>query len=55
MTSGFHVVTRGFMDAQTHTSLSNPTPLTPGKAHRITWSMLPQDYDFKTGTRGVWC
>jgi X-Pro dipeptidyl-peptidase len=39
------------MDAQNHKSLSHPTPLTPGKSYQITWSMLPQDYEFKAGHR----
>ena len=39
------------MDAQNHRSLSQPTPLTPGKSYQITWSMLPQDYEFKAGHR----
>jgi X-Pro dipeptidyl-peptidase len=51
VTSGFEVVTRGIMDAQNHESLSNPTPLIPGKSYQITWSMLPQDYEFKSGHR----
>ncbi|MFI6595522.1 CocE/NonD family hydrolase [Nonomuraea sp. NPDC050536] len=50
-TSGFNVVTRGILDAQNHTSLSRSTPLTPGKPYRITWKMLPQDYEFKAGHR----
>ncbi|EGD43875.1 putative Xaa-Pro dipeptidyl-peptidase [Nocardioidaceae bacterium Broad-1] len=49
--SHFQVVTRGFMDAQNRASLSDPTPLTPGKAYQITWKMLPQDYEFKAGHR----
>ncbi|MEU7897325.1 CocE/NonD family hydrolase [Nonomuraea sp. NPDC049152] len=51
VTSGFHVVTRGIIDAQNHRSLSRQTPLTPGKPYRITWNMLPQDYEFKAGHR----
>jgi len=51
VTSDFNVVTQGMMDAQNHRSLSNPTPLTPGKADQITWSLLPQDYEFKAGHR----
>ncbi|WP_327587156.1 Xaa-Pro dipeptidyl-peptidase [Nonomuraea sp. NBC_00507] len=51
VTSGFQVVTRGIMDAQNHKSLSHPAPLTPGKPYQITWSMLPQDYEFKAGHR----
>ncbi|MGN9783510.1 CocE/NonD family hydrolase [Nonomuraea sp. ZG12] len=51
VTSGFQVVARGIMDAQNHRSLSHPTPLTPGKSYQITWSMLPQDYEFKAGHR----
>jgi X-Pro dipeptidyl-peptidase len=50
-TSDFNVVTRGVLDAQNHRSLSRSTPLTPGKPYRITWSMLPQDYEFKAGHR----
>ncbi|MFI6538825.1 CocE/NonD family hydrolase [Nonomuraea sp. NPDC050547] len=49
--SGFHVVTRGVLDAQNHKSLSRQTPLTPGKPYQITWKMLPQDYEFKAGHR----
>ena len=51
ITSDFQVVTRGFMDAQNQVSLTDPRPLTPGKGYRITWSMLPQDYEFKAGHR----
>ncbi|MBE1485369.1 CocE/NonD family hydrolase [Plantactinospora soyae] len=51
VTSGFQVVARGFMDAQNHTSLRHSTPLTPGRSYQITWSMLPQDYEFKAGHR----
>ncbi|MDR8412808.1 CocE/NonD family hydrolase [Nonomuraea sp. 3-1Str] len=50
-TSDFQVVTRGILDAQNHKSLSRSTPLTPGKSYRITWKMLPQDYEFKAGHR----
>ncbi|GAA3473331.1 CocE/NonD family hydrolase [Nonomuraea roseola] len=51
VTSGFHVVTRGIMDAQNHTSLSRQTPLRPDRSYQITWKMLPQDYEFKAGHR----
>lgn len=51
VTSGFQVVARGIMDAQNHMSLSHPTPLTPGRSYQLTWSMLPQDYEFKVGHR----
>jgi X-Pro dipeptidyl-peptidase len=50
-TSDFNVVTRGILDAQNHTSLSRSTPLTPGRSYQISWSMLPQDYEFKAGHR----
>ncbi|MFI0420970.1 CocE/NonD family hydrolase [Spongiactinospora sp. 9N601] len=50
-TSGFNVVTRAILDAQNHKSLSRQTPLTPDKSYQITWSMLPQDYEFKAGHR----
>lgn len=49
ITSGFQVVSRGILDAQNYKSLSYPTPLTPGRTYQITWSMLPQDYEFKAG------
>ncbi|MGJ6968582.1 CocE/NonD family hydrolase C-terminal non-catalytic domain-containing protein [Streptosporangium sp. G11] len=45
------VIARGIMDTQNHRSLSRPTPLTPGKSYQITWSILPQDYEFKAGHR----
>ncbi len=51
VTSDFQVVTRGALDAQNHKSLSRTAPLTPGKPYQITWSMLPQDYEFKAGHR----
>ncbi|MEU4325298.1 CocE/NonD family hydrolase [Nonomuraea dietziae] len=51
VTSSFQVVTRGILDAQNHRSLSRRTPLTPGKLYKITWRMLPQDYEFKAGHR----
>ncbi|MFI6316909.1 CocE/NonD family hydrolase [Nonomuraea sp. NPDC050556] len=51
VTSDFHVVTRGIIDAQNRTSLSRTTPLTPGKPYQITWNTLPQDYEFKAGHR----
>ncbi|MEU5869611.1 CocE/NonD family hydrolase [Nonomuraea sp. NPDC047529] len=50
-TSGFHVVTRGILDAQNHKSLSRQEPLTPGKSYQITWKTLPLDYEFKAGHR----
>ncbi|WP_336203736.1 CocE/NonD family hydrolase [Nonomuraea sp. LPB2021202275-12-8] len=50
-TSGSNVVTRGILDAQNHKSLSRSKPLTPGKPYRITWEMLPLDYEFKAGHR----
>ncbi|MFI6923323.1 CocE/NonD family hydrolase [Nonomuraea spiralis] len=49
--SGFNVVSRGILDAQNHRSLSRSTPLTPGRPYRISWKMLPQDYEFKAGHR----
>ncbi|MEV4833371.1 CocE/NonD family hydrolase [Nonomuraea sp. NPDC049486] len=51
VTSGFQVVTRGILDAQNHRSLSLRTLLTPGRHYKITWRMLPQDYEFKAGHR----
>jgi len=50
-TSDVNVVTRGFLDAQNRTSLSHPSPLTPGRTYTVHWPTLPQDYRFKTGHR----
>jgi X-Pro dipeptidyl-peptidase len=51
VTSDVNVVTRGFLDAQNRTSLSHPTPLTPGTTYTVKWQTLPQDYQFKAGHR----
>jgi X-Pro dipeptidyl-peptidase len=51
VTSDYEVVTRGIMDAQNRRSLRHPTPLTSGRPYQITWSLLPQDYEFKAGHR----
>jgi X-Pro dipeptidyl-peptidase len=51
VTSDVNVITRGFLDAQNHTSLSHATPLTPGKPYTLTWPTLPQDYRLKPGHR----
>ncbi|WP_328997775.1 Xaa-Pro dipeptidyl-peptidase [Kribbella sp. NBC_00709] len=51
VTSPFEVVTRGIMDAQNRTSLSHSAPLKPGRPYRITWDLLPQDYEFRAGHR----
>ena len=51
VTSDVNVVTRGFIDAQNRTSLSHPTPLTPGRTYTVKWQTLPQDYHFKAGHR----
>ncbi|WP_225993110.1 Xaa-Pro dipeptidyl-peptidase [Actinomadura rudentiformis] len=51
VTSPVNVVARGWIDAQNRLSLTNPTPLTPGKFHRVKWQTLPQDYVFKKGHR----
>ena len=50
-TSDVNVVTRGFLDAQNRTSLSHPSPLTPGTTYTVKWQTLPQDYRFKPGHR----
>ncbi|HEX2316492.1 MAG TPA: Xaa-Pro dipeptidyl-peptidase [Thermomonospora sp.] len=50
-TSPVNVVARGWIDAQNRTSLSDPTPLTPGRFHEVRWNTLPQDYVFKPGHR----
>ncbi|MBB5936569.1 CocE/NonD family hydrolase [Streptomyces zagrosensis] len=46
-----HVIARGSMDAQNHTSLSHPRPLTPGQSYQIRWQTLPNDYEIKPGHR----
>ncbi|WP_233358797.1 Xaa-Pro dipeptidyl-peptidase [Thermomonospora amylolytica] len=51
VTSPVNVVARGWIDAQNRTSLSDPTPLTPGRYHTVRWRTLPQDYVFKPGHR----
>ncbi|MFL6053428.1 MAG: Xaa-Pro dipeptidyl-peptidase [Actinoallomurus sp.] len=51
VTSDVNVVTRGYLDAQNRTSLSHPSPLTPGKTYAVRWDTLPQDYRFKAGHR----
>ncbi len=51
ITSDVNVVARGFLDAQNRSSLSQPSPLTPGTYYSINWATLPQDYTFKTGHR----
>ncbi|REE95256.1 Xaa-Pro dipeptidyl-peptidase [Thermomonospora umbrina] len=50
-TSPVNVVARGWIDAQNRTSLSDPTPLTPGRYHDVRWNTLPHDYLFKPGHR----
>ena len=51
VTSDVNVVARGFLDAQNHSSLSQPSPLTPGTYYSVSWGTLPQDYTFKAGHR----
>ncbi|GAA4610516.1 Xaa-Pro dipeptidyl-peptidase [Actinoallomurus liliacearum] len=51
VTSDVNVVTRGYLDAQNRTSLSHPSPLTPGTTYTVRWNTLPQDYRFKAGHR----
>ncbi|MFD0688767.1 Xaa-Pro dipeptidyl-peptidase [Actinomadura fibrosa] len=51
VTSSVNVVARGWLDAQNRTSLSNPTPLTPGKYYGVRWQTLSQEYLLKKGHR----
>jgi X-Pro dipeptidyl-peptidase len=51
VTSDVNVVTRGFLDTQNRSSLSHPSPLTPGRTYTVKWPTLPQDYHFKPGHR----
>jgi X-Pro dipeptidyl-peptidase len=51
VTSDVNVVTRGFLDAQNRSSLSQASPLTTGKTYSVHWQTLPQDYQFKAGHR----
>ncbi len=49
ISSDVDVVARGFLDAQNRSSLSQPSPLTPGTYYSVSWGTLPQDYTFKAG------
>ena len=49
--SPLNIVARGWMDSRHRTSLTNPSPTTPGAYYGITWQTLPQDYVFKAGHR----
>jgi X-Pro dipeptidyl-peptidase len=51
ISSDVNVVARGFLDAQNRSSLSQPSPLTPGTYYSVSWNTLPQDYTFKAGHR----
>ncbi|MDL4774786.1 Xaa-Pro dipeptidyl-peptidase [Actinomadura xylanilytica] len=51
ITSDVNVIARGWLDAQNRTSLSRPSPLTPGKYNGVGWQTLPQDYVLKKGHR----
>lgn len=49
--SPVNVVARGWLDAQNHSSLSDPSPLTPGRYYSIRWETLSQEYMLKAGHR----
>ncbi|TDD66415.1 Xaa-Pro dipeptidyl-peptidase, partial [Actinomadura rubrisoli] len=51
ITSPVNVVARGWLDAQNRTSLSRPSPLTPGKYYGVRWETLSQEYLLKKGHR----
>ncbi|WP_131739085.1 Xaa-Pro dipeptidyl-peptidase [Actinomadura roseirufa] len=50
-TSPVNVVARGWLDAQNRASLSDPSPLTPGKYYSVRWQTLSQEYLLKKGHR----
>ncbi|OLF05595.1 Xaa-Pro dipeptidyl-peptidase [Actinophytocola xinjiangensis] len=43
LTSGYGVLTRGWVDAAHRDSLTRPTPLRPGRWHTVTWDLNPHD------------
>ncbi|GAB3456585.1 Xaa-Pro dipeptidyl-peptidase [Actinophytocola sediminis] len=43
LTSGYGVLTRGWVDAAHRDSLTRPTPLRPGRWYTITWPLNPHD------------
>ncbi|GAA4242146.1 Xaa-Pro dipeptidyl-peptidase [Actinomadura meridiana] len=49
--SAVNVVARGWLDAQNHQSLSDPTPLVPGRYYDVRWETLSQEYVLKKGHR----
>ncbi|MBO2448518.1 Xaa-Pro dipeptidyl-peptidase [Actinomadura barringtoniae] len=51
VTSDVNVVARGWMDLQNRSSLSKPSPLTPGTFYTVRWNTLSQEYVFKKGHR----
>ncbi|MFF5263662.1 Xaa-Pro dipeptidyl-peptidase [Actinomadura viridis] len=51
VTADVNVVGRGWLDAQNRTSLSSPTPLTPGRYYDVRWQTLSQEYVLKKGHR----
>jgi X-Pro dipeptidyl-peptidase len=51
VTAPVNVVGRGWLDAQNSSSLSDPTPLTPGEYTSVRWTTLAQEYVLKKGHR----
>ncbi|MBT2211380.1 Xaa-Pro dipeptidyl-peptidase [Actinomadura sp. NEAU-AAG7] len=49
--SPVNVVARGWLDAQNRSSLSDPSPLTPGQYYDVRWDTLSQEYLLKKGHR----
>ncbi|MGH3239895.1 MAG: Xaa-Pro dipeptidyl-peptidase [Spirillospora sp.] len=49
--SPVNVVARGWLDAQNARSLSDPTPLKPGRYYDVRWQTLSQEYVLKKGHR----
>ncbi|WP_395107785.1 Xaa-Pro dipeptidyl-peptidase [Actinomadura sp. SCN-SB] len=51
VTSPVNVVARGWLDARNRSSLSDPSPLVPGKYYTVRWETLSQEYVVKKGHR----
>ncbi|MEE9362461.1 MAG: Xaa-Pro dipeptidyl-peptidase [Cellulophaga sp.] len=44
-----NIITRGWADPQNHSSLTNGTPLTPGKFYKISFNLMPDDQIISKG------
>lgn len=50
-TRPLEIVARGWIDVQNRDSLTDPSPVTPGRYVQVKWQTLPQEYVFKKGHR----